>query len=112
MSSFLSSDNCSPEKAAQPAFPGLPFMLGADVVLTLPPANDNNPILSHSAQYNALILSVHFQIMRVKSPQETQEQQVTFSPWKLEYGLYCTVCMEVFIAFKITIQLSSITRTI
>lgn len=55
MSSFLSSHNCSPEKAAQPAFSGLLLTPGADLVLTLPAANDNNSMLSHSAQYHALI---------------------------------------------------------
>lgn len=40
----------------------LPFQVslipGADLVIILPPANNNNSTLSHSAHYNALILSV------------------------------------------------------
>lgn len=109
MRSFLASHNFSPEKAAGPAFSGLLLTPGADWVLTLPAANDNS-VLSHSAEYNALILSVYFQEKR--PPQETQKLHFPFPPWNVEYEIYCTVHMEMFIAFKITIQLSSITRKI
>lgn len=49
-----------PTTAAGSALSGPPLMPGADLVLTLPAAN-NNSILFHSVEYNALILSVYFQ---------------------------------------------------
>lgn len=42
MSCFLPSRNSSPEKAAQPDFSGLPLTPGADLVVMLPAASDNN----------------------------------------------------------------------
>jgi len=81
MSSFLSPYNRSPEEVAQPAaFSGLPLMPGTDLVITLPAANGNNSVLSHSVQYKALILFVDSPVRRAKSSQETQEQHVSFPP--------------------------------
>lgn len=110
MSCFLSSHNCLPKTAAPPAFSGLPLTLGADLVVTLPAASHNNSIPSHSAQYNKLSFICWLPNRRAKSPQETQEQHVTFPPWEDDYRIYCTIHMKAFILLKITIQLLLITR--
>lgn len=96
MSCLLSSHNYSPKKAAQPSFSGLPFTPRADRVFTSPAALDN---------------AVH-SIMNFIWWCSNEKSKISCNSGATRTCPLSTIHMKLFVAFKITNQISSITREI